>query len=71
MINDDPTPTSVVGLLTSNSTGMAIMQSFPKKFKVPFCKKKKVLSKRFYFNGNTIGFRQLKLSSIFRCDNMY
>lgn len=28
MINDDPTPTSVVGLLTSNSAGMAIMQSF-------------------------------------------
>lgn len=41
MINDDPTPTSVVGLLTSNSAGMAIMQSFQKKFKVPFCKKKK------------------------------
>lgn len=40
MINDDPTPTSVVGLLTSNSAGMAIMQSFQKKFKVPFCKKK-------------------------------
>ena len=70
MINDDPTPTSVVGLLISNSTGMAIMQSFQKKFKVPFCEKK-ILSKRFYFNGNTIGFRQLKLSSIFRCDNMY
>lgn len=71
MINDDPTPTSVVGLLTSNSAGMPIMQSFQKKFKVPFCENKKVLSKRFYFNGNTIGFRQLKLSSIFRCDNMY
>lgn len=59
MINDDPTPTSIVCLLTSNSAGMAILQSSKKKFKVPFCKKK-VLPKRFYFNGNTIGFRQLK-----------
>lgn len=41
MINDDPTPTSVVCLLTSNRAGMAIMQKFKKKFYVPFCKKKK------------------------------
>lgn len=47
MINDDPTPTSVVGLLTSNSAGMAIMQSFQKKFKVPFCKKKKFCRRGF------------------------
>lgn len=36
MINDDPTPTSVVGLLTSNSAGMAIMQSFQKKIQSTF-----------------------------------
>lgn len=47
MINDDPTPTSVVGLLTSNSAGMPIMQSFQKKFKVPFCQKKKFCRRGF------------------------
>lgn len=36
MINDDPTPTSVVCLLTSNRAGMAIMQSFKKKIQRTF-----------------------------------
>lgn len=47
MINDDPTPKSVVGLLTSNSAGMAIMQSFQKNSKYLFVKKKKFCRRGF------------------------
>ena len=47
MINDDPTPTSIVCLLTSNSAGMAILQSSKKNSKCLFVKKK------FYRRGFT------------------
>lgn len=47
VINDDPTPTSVVCLLTSNSAGMAIMQSSKKNSKYLFVKKKKFCRRGF------------------------
>ena len=36
MINDDPSPTSVVCIFTSNSAGMAMLQSSRKKIQSTF-----------------------------------